>query len=392
MRRGRVFFYLAVILILALVAVFVVWQKFLQPAANPSNPVSQVQPTPVNLVTAVVVTQKIPRGNVLDENVVGTIQMPKDLFIQGMFNNVSEVVGKRAKFDLESGIPLTSGMLVDTTEQLSSTGSNAALSSPRGMVSVSIPIDRLSSVSYAPQPGDHVNVIVTMLMVDLDTNFQSKTPNNTSAVIAPGPGVLVTSQTKDNVTTTLDKDITKVTAQSATGGVVAPFGRAELDPVLNSTFYVVPSEDQRPRMVSQTLLQDAVVLQIGTFSIEPETSTSVSPTPEAPQPTPAPSQTNARATQTPPITKGPDVISLIVSPQDAVTLNYLVYGGAKLTLALRAVGDDSRVQTEAVTLQFLLDQYRIPVPVKLPYGVEPRVDTLAGPTLENDKIVPTPQP
>jgi len=392
MRRGRVFFYLAVIVILALVAVFVVWQKFLQPAGNPSNLVTQVQPTPVNLVSAVVVTQRIPRGNILDEKVVGTIQIPSDLFIQGMFSNITEVAGKRAKFDLDSGIPLTSGMLVDSADQLSSTGSNAALSIPRGMVSVSIPIDRLSSVSYAPQPGDHVNVIVTMLMVDLDTNFQSKTPDNTSAVIAPGPGVLVTTQNKDNVATTLDKDISKITVQSATGGVVAPLGRAELDPVLNQTFYVVPSEAQRPRMVSQTLLQDAVVLHIGTFLTKTEMLVNAISTPEAAQPTPAPQQANGKATPTPTEPQGPDVISLIVSPQDAVTLNYLVFGGAKLTLALRSAGDDSRVQTEAVTLQFLLDQYRIPVPVKLPYGVEPRVDTLPGPILENDKIVPTPQP
>jgi hypothetical protein len=72
-------------------------------------------------------------------------------------------------------------------------------------------------------------------------------------------------------------------------------------------------------------------------------------------------------------------------------LNYLMYSGAKLTLALRASGDDSRVETEAVTLQFLLDQYNIPVPVKLPYGTQPRVDQLTLPTLTNDTVA-TPQP
>jgi pilus assembly protein CpaB len=80
----------------------------------------------------------------------------------------------------------------------------------------------------------------------------------------------------------------------------------------------------------------------------------------------------------------PKYITLIVSPQDAVTLNYLMYsgagGGAALTLALRSAGDDTRIQTEAVTLQFLLDQYRIPVPVKLPYGMEPKTDRLVEPT------------
>jgi len=61
-----------------------------------------------------------------------------------------------------------------------------------------------------------------------------------------------------------------------------------------------------------------------------------------------------------------------------------VYAGAQLTLALRPSGDDTRVQTEATTLDFLLTQYNIPVPVKLPYGMEPRVDDLLPPVLPND--------
>jgi pilus assembly protein CpaB len=82
-------------------------------------------------------------------------------------------------------------------------------------------------------------------------------------------------------------------------------------------------------------------------------------------------------------------VTLIVSPQDAISLNYLIYSGAQLTLALRSAGDASRIETEAVTLQFLLDQYNIPVPVKLPYGLEPRIDVLKSPDLPND-AVPTP--
>jgi pilus assembly protein CpaB len=85
------------------------------------------------------------------------------------------------------------------------------------------------------------------------------------------------------------------------------------------------------------------------------------------------------------------LITLIVNPQDAVTLNYLIYAGSQLTLALRPSGDDSRVQTEATTMDFLLKQYNIPVPVKLPFGLEPRVDDLLLPQLAND-AVPTPEP
>jgi pilus assembly protein CpaB len=59
---------------------------------------------------------------------------------------------------------------------------------------------------------------------------------------------------------------------------------------------------------------------------------------------------------------------------------------SQLNLALRSAGDDTRVDTSltAVTLQFLLEQYQIPVPIKLPYGLNPRIDQLAPPVLLND--------
>jgi len=78
------------------------------------------------------------------------------------------------------------------------------------------------------------------------------------------------------------------------------------------------------------------------------------------------------------------VITLIVTPQDAVTLNYLVFSGAQLTLALRSPGDADRPPTEAATLDYLLKTYQIPVPVKLPYGMEPRVDRVQPVKLPND--------
>jgi Flp pilus assembly protein CpaB len=362
MRRGRIFFYLAFIIILALVAVFVVWQRFLQPANT--NP-SAVVETPIPKIDVVIVTQRVPRGAVLEANVLSTIPWQENALIPGMFQSTDNVVGRQARFDLEAGIPLTSGMLVDNAEQLSTTGSLAALSIPKGMVAVSIPVNRLSAVSYAPQSGDHVNVIVSLSFVDLDTDFQTILPNKTGLVIGPG---------------STENALPNLTAQIQ--GSESPFGKAVQDETLGAPVYNQPSEQQRPRISSQTLLQDAVVLRLGDFT---ETTPTAVPTPAAPgeaQPTP-------EATAV--VTKQPDVVTLIVTPQDAVTLNYLMYSGAKLTLALRASGDDSRVETEAVTLQFLLDQYNIPVPVKLPYGTQPRVDQLALPTLTNDTVA-TPQP
>ena len=368
MRRGRVFIYLALIIILGLVALVVIWQRFLVPSSNGAT--TEAQPTPVvTTVNIIVLTQKVPRGAALTADVMGMIPIQQELFIQGMYTNISDAEGKLAKFDLDLGIPLTSSMVVESAEQLSSTGSNAALTIPRGMVAVSIPIDRLSSVSYAPRPGDHVNVIVAMNFIDIDPDFQTSLPNRNIGIIAPGTGEgSISGQVGGegaggSGTTSVSMQTSSIVAVSGGGG--GTVGRVVTDPILAQTFYHVPSEpDQRPRLVSQNLLQDAVVLQVGNFSTKDETeavNVEAEPTPQpgGAQPTPVPE---------PP---APDLITLIVTPQDAITLNYLIFSGAKLTLALRPAGDDTRVNTESVTLQFLLEQYNVSVPAKLPTGMQP---------------------
>lgn len=395
MRKGRIFFIIALILILGLAAVAIVYFRFLQPAS--SEPEAEAVTTQVvNVVEVVVVTQHTPRGYLLNETVLGVIEIPRDMLIEGYFTDLAQVVGRQARVDLDANMLLTSSMVVDSPDQLSTTGSLAALSIPRGMVAISIPINRLTSVSYAPQTGDHVNVIATLLMVDLDTDYQSETPNRNAAVLGAGPGVVIGAETADEVSVNANSDMSKVTAQSVGAGPTSVIGRTEIDPLLEQTWYVVPSETQRPRLVSQTLLQDAIVLGVGDFPLTDQVEEAPAPTPELP---PVEGETESaeytseypEAELAKPEPKLPDLITLVVNPQDAVTLNYLVYAGSQLTLALRPSGDDTRVQTEATTMDFLLKQYNIPVPVKLPFGMEPRVDDLLPPQLAND-VVPTPEP
>ncbi len=399
MRKGRIFFIIALILILGLAAVAIFYFKMLQPA--PSEEVAEVVPTAqVDLVEVVVVTQQTPRGYLLNETVLGVIEIPRTMLIEGYFTDMAQVVGRQARVDLDANMLLTSSMVVDSPDQLSTTGSLAALSIPRGMVAISIPINRLSSVSYAPQPGDHVNVIATLLMVDLDTDYQTITPNQSAAVIGAGPGVIIGAESANEVAIEANTDMTKVTGQAVTGGPSSLLGRTEIDPLLEQTLYAVPSESQRPRLVSQTLLQDAIVLGVGEFPLSDKVEEEPVATPDVPQVegTPgSPEYTGEYTSEYPveetvkPEPKLPDLITLVVNPQDAVTLNYLIYAGSQLTLALRPSGDDTRVQTEATTMDFLLKQYNIPVPVKLPYGMEPRVDDLMPPKMINE-VEPTPQP
>ncbi len=382
MRRGRTLIYLALLMFLGILAAIYYLNLNGGLGSGQSGDSAGPATTAVDttMVKVVITTQNISRGDEIGEGVIELVEFPQDRVWEGMFQDTTEgVIGQFARFDLEPGAFLTEAMVTDS--DLGRSGSDAALRIDPGMVAVSIPINRLSSVSFGLRPGDSVSVIVSLLFVDLDPAFQSILPNNSAGVLAPGPALLGTSSVE------ADELIQTLTAQIISGGVVSPIGRVELDPTLGQPFYVVPSEAQRARSVSQTLIPSAKVLFVGTFAFDDtakkveSTATPEVQTPEAqnnnqPQPTVAPPSL-------------PDVITLVVSPQDAVTLNYLLLNGAYLSLAMRPANDDSRVQTEAVTLQFLLDQYNIPVPAKLPYGLEPRLDALIPPVLTND-ITPTP--
>ena len=172
-------------------------------------------------------------------------------------------------------------------------------------------------------------------------------------------------------------------------------GRIEIDPTMNNPVYVIPPKAQRPRLVSQTLIQDVIVLQVGTFQTGYRCTAEYwqRTWPQRRQQTTAVQQTRTPANAAAPTI--PDVATLIVEPAGC--------GDAQLPDAvrrepesgLRSAGDTSAKNTEAVTLQFILDQYRIPNPAKLPYGLEPRMDnfpesssTLPGSLQSDARLLP----
>jgi Flp pilus assembly protein CpaB len=361
-RGGRVFFLIAIVIVLLLVAAVVVIKFLPQFISIPIPGVSQPQvnevtqiptPTPPS-VKVVVVIQPIPKGARITDGNVMLVDMPQtEYYTQGLFfTDTKDVLDKRARMDLHPGTPLSSALIVDK-------GTLPSFDIPESMVAISIPISRLTSVGFGLENGDHVNVIASILVIDIDPNTQTVLPNYAAPVTSPGvQGVTADGQAQGPSNLTI-----------SVGPSTAWTGRTELDPALNQPLYVVPSESQRPRIVSQTLIQDAIILFVGEFNKEAYQSGSVA----MPTPTPAPTQEGGTAPPPAAPPAKPDMITLVVTPQDAVTLNYLILSGAKLNLVLRRAGDASRVQTEAVTLQFLMDQYGIPLPAKLPFGQEPRL-------------------
>ncbi len=375
-RRGRTLILVVLILILLMVLGWAAWLLFLQPMLSPaptptavSGDVPIVVPTaaPVEAtVEIVMVSQQVARGGVIDESVLTLVPIPTKDYVQGTFyENPEDVLGMRARYNLQPGTPLTQALLIGEE------GSPDSFDIPKGMVAISIPISKLSSVSYGLQPGDHVNMIASLLMVDLDQSFQTILPNNSTSVTLPG-------ELAKQFTGTVIIGVNPVSGKSIVG-------RAENDPTLGAPIYVYPGEGQRPRLVSQTLIQDVTILHVGIF---PQGEPSVA------QPTQAAAvdqngQPVQQAQPAPvPGIPVPDVITVVVNPQDAVTINYLLLSGARMNLVMRSAGDDSTVQTEPVTLQFVLDQYNIPNPAKLPYGIEPRTDNFMT---NNNTLPPFPE-
>ncbi len=346
---GRIIILVALILILLVGAVYV-WLQM----QGGQNPESAQTPEADAMVDIVITTQAIPRGAEITQAALMTIQYPEANLVQGTFiTDINSVIGSRAKYDLDPGVPLTPSVLIQPTG-----GSVASFDVPKDFVAMPIPVDSLTAVANALAPGDHVMVVGCMLLIDIDPDWQSRLPNALAQEVPAKSGELNFSNT--SILTAKDLGVLQ--------------GRVQGDGSLNMPTYVVPSETQRPRLVCQTVIQDAVVLRVGNY-VEPQIAqlepTAV-PDGETVVVTPEPTQNS---------------VTLVVSPQDAVSMNYMMVAGIRLNLALRNPNDTNPIVTDAVTQQYLMEQKNIPLPAKLPYAVEPRVDTVPTPASQ-----PTPLP
>lgn len=359
MRRGRTLIFVFLIIIIAAVVAFVAYRQYTATQAVAVGPAS---------VEVYIAAQPIAQGGTITADLLATIKIAPENVVEVMYTLEEQpaLVGKTAKFPLDQGVLITQAMVGDASSAVTIPGPSwAGLISP-GMTAMSIPTNRFALSGYAITDGAHVNLNACFLFVDVDPTFQTVLPNKTATLTGTGftaeglPILSLGVGTADNNQ-----------------------GRLELDPSLQQPYYVEPSESQRPRMVCQMMLQDVVVMKVGNFSREKGATID---TPSVPPTTDA----NGQPVQTNPL---PDVITLIVTPQDSITLTYLLNAQlpqitnpdgtvspaapqTRLTMTLRNPTDQARQATEASTLQFLLSQYNIPIPAKLPYALQPALPSL----------------
>lgn len=358
-----------------------------QEVAQESTPVE----TAIPRLQVVMAVQNIPRGTVITPDRVTIVLYPVDVIPGDTFDEIEFVVGQIAATDIFTNELILSRKLVQSLDSLGSVGSDAAAILEPGRVAVAVPIDRITSVAYALQPGDRVDIIVSMLFVDLDQDFQTMLPNLMTvgdfniALETSGDGnVLVQEYTRPDLEFRADGFDSR-TAVAADTLVAASAGTFTVRHDMTHPVIIEPSEQQRPRLVTQRTVTDAQVLYVGEFPrdgrIFEATSTPVA-TPE-PDPNAAEAEAAENVPPTAVIPDRPTIITLAVRPQDAVTLTYMAESSIPMTFALRSARTQGLPDTSPVTLNYILQTYNIQVPESLNFGIEPAIRSIRGITLEN---------
>jgi len=350
------------------------------------------QPTeePIQFVEVVIAIQDIPRGVVVRPDMIEVSFVPEDVAPDRAITNPEEIIGQIARTDIFREQIVLDSVVVPDLSQIGSIGSDAAALLEPGRVAVSLPIDAVTSVSYALQPGDRVDVIVSMLFVDVDRQFQSMLPNTLRFVNVAG-------STSDE--------------QGSSSGIILDFSeseRGQLDTRNLTLFYllegeeqliqdqlnvgqtvlVVPSEEQRPRLATQRTVTDAIVLYLGEFPRDGRIFREEEEATDVPTATPTIDPALAGATPSGPPTATslparPQLVTLAVTPQDAVVLTYMAEAGLPITFALRSARATGLPPTDPVTLEYLLERFNIQVPNTFTFAVEPAIRSIRELSLGN---------
>jgi Flp pilus assembly protein CpaB len=332
MQRGRLLIILGIILGLATlgaVAFLFFGGDVLTPPTPTPPPVVEEGGIPTTQV--IVALQPIGRGSQFVQGSIGRRVWPANNVPPDIIGDEAETIGKVAKTEIVQGQVIVRSMLADIGE-----GGDASFLVPPGRVAVAYPIDSQASVSYAVQPGDYVDILVTAPFVDVDEEFQTKLPNKMSLffkILDPATGETV--------------DINVVDIEE---GRFAVLTTEDMPAIINPG-----EENQRPRRVAQLTVQAAKVIRVGPW-IEP------------PPPPPPEEEEGEVPTPTPNL---PNIVTLAVTPQDALVLLWLRQSDIYSEMALRSAGEENADHlTEAVTLQYMLTRFNIAVPPKIEFVMD----------------------
>jgi Flp pilus assembly protein CpaB len=297
-RRGTIL--IAAGIILALGTTVVVFALLRTSGQAPPAP---PQATPEAKISVVIAAQEIPALTEIPADAVGTLLIPKSALTPEHLLDPQAVVGKKALTTIVRGSFITTDILLDESKVLE-LGYNASLNIPPGKVATAFRTSQLRAVAGAVQNGDFVDILISYWM--LDTEAQPTPAAGGEAVEAP-------------------------------------------------TSYI---------LLAQLLLQDVEVLRVGPWAgvavppeAPPEEAPAAEPTPEA-----TPAAGEGEGELAPVALDQETVLTLLLDQQDALVLKYARESGASIDLVLRGRGDDAKVRTETVSLEYVMTRFEMTVP------------------------------
>ena len=289
-----------------------------------------VTPTPEIVTERVVIAlQTIPRGMRIPLDAVEIRDWPVEdgAFPEDPIDNLDDVVGMVARVEIPMHRPISAAKVKVVFQ---GEGSELSLAVPKGKVLIAVPITAMSAAGNALRPGDRVDVLVSLSVIEVDEDSQIKLP------------------------------------LSLTGGEDCLAG-------------CQPTGDQIPRLVTQYTVQNALVLGVGLWEGEEPELAAVAPS-QAEVPGEESVVQDALAVEeeaASPVAESIAValtdiklISLAVSPQNALVLKWLRESNASIDMAMRSAVDQDLYSPEAVTLQYMVDRFGISIPPKLPHSPE----------------------
>jgi Flp pilus assembly protein CpaB len=289
-----------------------------------------VTPTPEIVTQRVVVAlQTIPRGMRIPLDAVEIRDWPVDdgAFPEDPIDNLNDVVGMVARVEIPMHRPISAAKVKVVFQ---GEGSELSLAVPKGKVLIAVPITAMSAAGNALRPGDRVDVLASLSMIEVDEDTQIKLP------------------------------ISLIGGEDCLAGCQ-------------------PTGDQIPRLVTQYTVQNALVLGVGLWEGEEPELSAVAPSDvEAPpQDSVVEDALAAEGEEAAPVAESIAValtdiklISLAVNPQDALVLKWLRESNASLDMVMRAAVDSDLYNPEAVTLQYMVDRFGISIPPKMPHSPE----------------------
>jgi Flp pilus assembly protein CpaB len=390
-RLLRLLIALLIVVLLAAVAAFFLLPGDEEPTPQPdvvqtedgsqdevveTGPTNTPFPTP-DMTTVYIAVQDIRRGQEIPAEAFALAPWPREALPFNAVDpeqfEIEDLAGSIARTDIQVEQPILLSYLAPSRAELAATGSDVATIIPEGKVAISIPIDRLTSVSYAVQPGDRVDIAVALLFVDIDEEFQTRLPNFMHVLlIAPDPeNGNITFERSQQLDGRLETEQLQVT--NLQQSIRQPF-----------SLEIEPREEQRPRMVVQRTVLDANVLFLGDFppdgiifASEPTSTPApivqVQATVEGQETTGDGTTTTTTGSAAVSVILRPETVTVAVTPQEALVLIWLIEARVPLNFFLRSAADNSRVLTDPVTLDYIMETYTIPVPARRDFSIEPAI-------------------